>query len=53
MKQVYIEFAMRVMHWREKAGAFCGFTLLPSVATIFTNLHNFLEMHNFYSSSGR
>ncbi len=31
MKQVYIEFAMRVMHWREKAGVFCGFTLLPSV----------------------
>ncbi len=30
MKQVYIEFAMRVMHWREKAGVFCGFTLLPS-----------------------
>ncbi len=24
------EFAMRVMHWREKAGVFCGFTLLPS-----------------------
>ncbi len=32
MKQVYIEFAMRVMHWREKAGVFCGFTLLPSVS---------------------
>ncbi len=30
MKQVYIEFAMCVMHWREKAGLFCGFTLLPS-----------------------
>ncbi len=30
MKQVYIEFAMRVMHWWEKAGVFCGFTLLPS-----------------------
>ncbi len=30
MKQVYIEFAMRVMHWREKADIFCGFTLLPS-----------------------
>ncbi len=28
MKQVNIEFAMRVMHWREKAGVFCGFTLL-------------------------
>ncbi len=22
---------MRVMHWREKADVFCGFTLLPSV----------------------
>ncbi len=22
---------MRVMHWREKAGVFCGFTLLPIV----------------------
>ncbi len=31
MKQVYIEFAMRVMHWWEKAGVFCGFTLLSSV----------------------
>ncbi len=31
MEQVYIKFAMRVMHWREKAGVFCGFTLLPSV----------------------
>ncbi len=34
MKQVYIEFAMRVMHWREKAGVFCGFTLLPSEQVI-------------------
>ncbi len=25
MKQVYIEFAMRVMHWRVKAGVFCGY----------------------------
>ncbi len=33
MKQVYIEFAMLVMHWREKAGVFCGFTLLSSDAT--------------------
>ncbi len=31
MKQVYIKFAMRVMHWREKAGVLCGFTSLPSV----------------------
>ncbi len=30
MKQVYIKFAMHVMHWREKAGVLCGFTLLPS-----------------------
>ncbi len=30
MKQVYIQFAMRLMHWREKAAVFCGFTLLPS-----------------------
>ncbi len=30
MKQVYIEFAMLVMHWWEKAGVFSGYTLLPS-----------------------
>ncbi len=24
---------MRVMHWREKVGVFCGFTLLPSACT--------------------
>ncbi len=35
MKQVYIDFAMRVMHWREKAGVFCGFTLLPSERKLY------------------
>ncbi len=34
MKQVKIKFAMHVMHWREKADVFCGFTLLPSGSLI-------------------
>ncbi len=28
---------MRVMHWREKADVFCGFTLLPSVYVLIVN----------------